>query len=98
VIITHARIAFRNLKPEARAEAVQEVLCNCCQAYARLVQLGKTDVAYANVLARYGIKQTRDHRKVGGNLNVRDVMSPYCRARKGVVVERLDRFDEEEDG
>ena len=35
-------------------------------------------------------------RKVGGKLNVLDISSTYCQQRKGVVVERLDHFDEEE--
>jgi hypothetical protein len=47
-------------------------------------------------LANCGIRQVRDHRKVGGKLNIKDVLSPYCQKHKGVVVERLDRFDEEE--
>jgi hypothetical protein len=80
-ILKHAKIAFAYLKPEARAEAVQEVVANACQAYARLVELGKTDIAYATALARYGVKQTRDHRKVGGHLNVLDVLSKYCQNR-----------------
>jgi hypothetical protein len=29
-------------------------------------------------------------------LNIKDVLSPYCQKRKGVKVERLDKFDEEE--
>ena len=95
-ILTHAKCAFSFLKPEARAEAVQEVVANACQAYARLVELGKTDVAYPIALARYGVRQTRDHRKVGGHLNIRDVLSRYCQTRKGVVVERLDKFDTQE--
>ena len=41
-IVTHARIAFRHLDPEAREEAVQEVVCNACRAVARLAELGKT--------------------------------------------------------
>ena len=48
-----AKISFRHLKPEAREEAVQEVLCNAWQAYNRLVERGKADVAYPSVLARY---------------------------------------------
>ena len=44
-ILTHAKCAFAHLKPEARAEAVQEVVANSCQAYARLVEQGKTDIA-----------------------------------------------------
>src|SRR5208283_4431535 len=76
---------------------VQEVVANACQAYARLVEQGKTAVANAIALARYGVKQTRDHRKVGGHLNVRDILSRYCQTRKGVVVERLDKFDKTEE-
>ena len=29
-------------------------------------------------------------------MNVRDVLSRHCQQRKGIAVERLDRFDEEE--
>ena len=92
-ILRHAKFAFARLKPEARAEAVQEVVANACQAYARLVELGKTDIAYATALARYGVRQTRDNRKVGGRLNIRDVLSKYCQSRKHLFVERLDKFD-----
>jgi len=95
-ILKHANCAFAYLKPEARAEAVQEVVANACQAYARLVEQGKTAVAQPIALARYGVKQTRDHRKVGGHLNIQDVLSGYCQSRKGVVVERLDKFNTRE--
>ena len=92
-IVTHAKIAFRHLTPEARAEMVQEVVCNAMQAFVRLVQLKKTDIAYAAPLAAYGCRQARDGRKVGGHLNVKDVSSSYCQRLKGVVMERLDKFD-----
>ena len=96
IIETHARFAFRHLKPEARAEAVQESICNACQAYARLVELGKTDVAYPTALAKFAVRQTKEGRKVGGKLNVRDVSSDYCQQRKNLFVERLDHYDSEE--
>ena len=96
-IARHAKIAFRHLRsPEAREEAIQEVICNACCAVARLAELGKLDLAYASVLARFGVAQTRDGRKVGCKLNIGDVMSPYCQRLKDVVVERLDRHDDEE--
>ena len=95
-IIGHARISFRHLKPEARAEAVQEVVCNSLKAFVRLVELGKADIAYPSPLARYAVAQVCDGRKVGCKLNVRDVLSPYCQRQKNVIVERLDHFDEEE--
>ena len=91
-----ARIAFRHLKPEAREEAVAECLANALVAYARLYALGKVDLAYPTVLARYAAAQVKDGRKVGGHLNIYDVSSTYCQRQKGINVERLDHFDEEE--
>ena len=95
-IETHAKIAFRHLRPDERAEAVQDVLCNVCAALARLDELDKLDIAYVSVLARFGVSQVRDGRKVGCHLNIRDVSSPYCQRRKKLTIERLDRFDDEE--
>ena len=94
-IVTHAKISFRNLGPEARAEMVQEVVCNAMQAFVRLVQLKKTSIAYAAPLAAYGEKQARDGRKVGGHLNCLDISSEYCQRLKNVVLERLDRHEGE---
>jgi hypothetical protein len=96
-IVNHARIAFRQLNPDARDEAVQEVVCNACAAVARLAELGKLDLAYPSVLARYGVAQVKSGRMTGGHLNCQDVSSRYCKRLKGIVVERLDRFDAEED-
>jgi hypothetical protein len=96
VIESHAKVAFRHLDRDARAEAVQEVVCNCCQAYARLVELGKTDVAFPSVLARFGISQVKEGRKVGGRRNCRNVLSEYCQRRKNFVLERLDHYDSTE--
>ncbi len=95
-IVTHAKIAFRHLKPEARAEMVQEVVCNAMQAFVRLVQLKRTSIAYAAPLAAYGCRQARDGRKVGGHLNCLDISSSYCQRLNGIVVDRLDQFDQED--
>ena len=57
---------------------------------------GKADLAYAGVLARYGVAQVNDDRRVGGRLNIRDVSSEYCQRRKGVTVERLDKYNKDE--
>ena len=92
----HAQIAFRHLDDEAHEEAVQEVICNACLAYHRLVELNKVDIAYPSVLAGYGVAQYRVGRRVGASLNICDVTSDYCRHRKGVQVENLDLFDREE--
>jgi len=95
-IVTHVRISFRHLRPEAREEAVAECVANAFVAFARLVQLGKVNLAYPTVLARYAVAQVNDGRKVGGRLNVRDISSTYCQRRKKVNLERLDHFDDEE--
>jgi len=97
LIRRHAAVSFRHLDREARAEAVQEVICNALAAFQRLVELGKTDVAYASPLARYAVAQVRAGRRVGAKLNCKDVGSLHCRHRKGVYVESLDHFDEEQD-
>ena len=96
-IIIRARIAFRHLKPEARAEAVQEVVCNALQRFVRLVKLKKTSIAYAAPLATFGIKQARDGRRVGGHLNCLDISSEYCQRLTNLVVARLDRRDKDDD-
>ena len=92
----YLRITFRGLDPDARAEAVQEGLVNALVAYRRLYEKGKVDLAYPSVLARFAARQIRDGRRVAERLNIRDVMSPHARQKKGIKVERLDRFDEEE--
>ena len=97
VIVMHARFVFQHRDPEARDEAVQEVVANACAAFARLAERGCTSVARPFVLAWYAIRQLREGRRVGNKLNIRDVTSPYCQQRRGITIERLDRYDREED-
>jgi hypothetical protein len=92
-----AYAAFRNLDPEARQEAVQEVVANCLVAYERLWKLGKSDVAYPTPLAKFAIRQVRSGRRVGGKLNIRDISSLHCQSVKGIRLGRLDRYDQEEE-
>jgi len=54
-----AQISFRKIRPELRNELTQEVIANCLVAYARLVKLGKEDLAFPSALARFAIAQTR---------------------------------------
>jgi hypothetical protein len=93
----HAKIAFRHLREEARAEAIQNALCCACAAVARLAELGKLDLCYASVLARFAVAQTKDGRMLGRPLNCKDISSEYCQRAKGVVMERLDKYDREEE-
>ena len=90
------RHAFRHMPPEAREESIADVVANALTAFIRLVDQGQVELAFPTVLAKYGIAQHRCGRRVGVKLNVKNITSPYCRAMKGIVVQRLDRFDDEE--
>jgi DNA-directed RNA polymerase specialized sigma24 family protein len=88
----HAQVRFRS-SPD-REEAVQEVVARSLVAFLRLFEGGKEHLIYAAPLARFAVAQVRCCRRVGGRLNIRDVSSAYCRARKGVTLESLNWFDE----
>ena len=60
-----ARFAFKGLDPEARADAVEEVVAHAFCTFARLVELDKADLAYATPLSDYGIRQFRSGRQLG---------------------------------
>lgn len=96
-IVRHARVRLRHLKPEAKQEALQDIAANATAAYARLAELGKPELAYPTVLANYAVAQYWDGRRVGNQLNIRDVLSEYAQRHRHFTVERLDTFDEEQD-
>jgi hypothetical protein len=95
-IASQARRAFRQLRPEHRDEQVQEVVANAYCTFAALVRRGKVDVAYATPLANFAIRQVIAGRRVADKPRLRDVLSPQARSANGIVVERLDRFDEKQ--
>jgi len=86
-ISKQVRYAFRRLPYAERCEAIQEAIASSLVAYRRLVGLGRQSLAYATPLAQFAVKQVRDGRRVGGKLNIRDVMSPYCQRSKEVHVQ-----------
>ncbi|MCC7424021.1 MAG: hypothetical protein IT428_27465 [Planctomycetaceae bacterium] len=88
------RFAFRQLMADAHEEATQEAVANAFVAYARLADQGRSHIAAATPLARFAVAQVRAGRMVGTRFNVRDVSSVSCCQRKGVQLERLDRWDE----
>jgi hypothetical protein len=89
-----AHRAFRKIRPERKAELIQEAIANAYCAFAALVRHGKSDVAYATPLANFAIRQVIAGRQVGTKPNRRDVMSPQAHLAYGFDVERLDTFDE----
>ena len=97
IIHEYARGAFSRCNPEAQQDLIQEVIANALVAYVRLFQRGRISLAYPTVLARYGIAQVKDGRRVGNKLRIGEVLSPYAQQRKKFSVDSLDKFDAEED-
>jgi hypothetical protein len=85
---------LRRLSKKDRADAIQEVVASAFVSYVRLTERGKSDLAYAGPLARYGACQYFSGRRVGNRMNGHDVTAEYCRQKNGRSVERLDHFDE----
>jgi hypothetical protein len=88
-----ARIAFGGLRTEAREELTQEVVANAYCAFIQLVRRNKTALAYPTPLAQFAIRQVRAGRRVGGRLNVRDILSHHARRTHQLTIDRLDRRD-----
>jgi hypothetical protein len=91
-----AHITFRAAHPELREDLIQDVVASSFAAYARLVELGKEELAFPYPLARFAIGQVRAGRQLGNPARIREVLSGYAQHHKGFQVERLDYFDEEE--
>ena len=93
-----AQHAFRRLNEEQREEAVADVIANTLAAYRRLVELGKEEMAYATVLARFAVAQYRSGRRVGSRKKSRDVLSPARRRCDGNEVVSLESLYGEQAG
>jgi hypothetical protein len=85
---------LRHVSKKDRADAIQEVVAGAFVSYLRLIERGKSDLAYAGPLARYGALQYFRGRRVGNRMNSHDVTSDYCQRRMKIMVEQLNRFDE----
>ncbi len=96
-IIRHAKYAFRHLKGEARQDAIQEIIANAFVAFVALVRRGRMSLAYSTPLAKFAVAQFNDGRRVGSTLNCSDVLSPYAQRLKGLIIERLDHREKDEE-
>jgi len=89
LIRSHARLAFRRLRPEHKDELVREVVANAYCAFTALVSRGKANIAYATPLANYAIRQVIAGRRVGTKLNSNDVSSPVAQRRRGFTLQNI---------
>ena len=90
----YAGASFKQLPPAVREEAVQDAVTHALLTYRRLVELGKSNIAYPGALARCGVLRVKEGRKEGHRQNAQDVLNEHSQRRKNTVVERLDRYDE----
>jgi hypothetical protein len=93
----HARICFRQKRPEEREELVAECLANAFRAFLRLRELGKAELIYPTVLAKFAVKQVHDGRRLGTLLNRNEILSCYAQRRQNFRVERLEGYDSAEE-
>ena len=87
---------LRHLNRQAREELTADAVALAYEMFVALVRRDKADLAYATPLATYACRQALAGRHLGSSLNIGDVTSHYCQRRKGVRVQRLDRFDQDE--
>jgi len=57
-IVQHARIAFTRVRSDNYDDLIQETVANAAVAFARLSELGKQDLAYPSVLAKYAVARS----------------------------------------
>jgi hypothetical protein len=86
-----AAFPFRRLPRARRRELEQDVVANTNVAFARLAKRGLESIAYPTALAKFAVRQVLDGRQVGCRQNISDLSSPYCQAKKGIVLERLNQ-------
>jgi hypothetical protein len=85
---------FCGFTPATREEAIAESLALALDAFIKLVEQGRADIAYPSVLAMYAARQFRAGRRVvGGQLKMNDVMSQRAQKLHGIVVKPLVRRD-----
>jgi hypothetical protein len=58
-IAEYAKSAFCGFAADAERDVLHEVVANAFFVFARLTELGKDELAYASVLARYGVARFR---------------------------------------
>ena len=86
----HARISFRHVKcPDKQADAIAETLAIAWQWYVRLVERGKDPAEFVTTFASLAARHVKAGRKVCGQENSRDALSPLAQQRHGFTVSPL---------
>src|SRR3954462_10285382 len=80
------RIAFTNIKLEARTDAMEEAMFHCLWSYFSLYEQGRAGAATPSSLVWYAKLQVRRGRIAGCPSNGQEVMSRYAQIGHGFKV------------
>jgi len=86
----HVAWHLRRVRPDDREDLGCEAVAIAFAMFLRLAQQGRIELAYPSPLAAYACRQALAGRRVGGSMNINDVMSEHCQRSKGVSVAQLD--------
>src|SRR4029450_4814681 len=86
----HGRVYFRHVRsPEAKEEAVAEMVALCWLWFVRLTRRGKDPLTFGSALATFAARAVRSGRRLCGIDRARDVLSPRAQRDKGFAVTAL---------
>src|SRR5262245_2281823 len=88
-IETHARIYFRGIPSERKADLIAETVGVACKWYVRLREQGKDPAAFPVAFTTLAAKAVACGRRVNSQEKARDAMSPVAQRRHGFKVEAL---------
>jgi hypothetical protein len=84
------RLAFRQLGPEAREDAIEEGIVHSLLSYSRLHGKGRAEKANASSLAWYAVRAVKRGRPAVGRVNGKEPLSRYAQVGNGIRFERHD--------
>lgn len=89
-IVRHAKVYFRHVRCRHRqADCVSEAVGLCWKWWLRLVERGKDPSKFVSVLATFAARAVRSGRRVCGQEQAKDVLSPVAQERHGISVNSL---------
>jgi hypothetical protein len=86
----HARVCFRHLRcPHTRDDAVAETVALCWLWFVRLVERGRDPLAFVSRVADFAARHVRSGRRLCGQGDGKDALSPVAQRRHGFAAEYL---------
>jgi hypothetical protein len=86
---------FRHLPAERREDQTAEAVGLAFEMFVRLMERGKSELAYAGPLANFACRQVMDGRQCGSSLNLHDITSRHCQSHTGIRERSIHHRDQE---